>query len=33
MRFTHTDVNFEVTYDGDQKTLKMCIESVFEQFW
>ena len=19
MRFTHTDVNFDVTYDGDQK--------------
>ena len=21
------------TYDGDQKPLKMCMESVFEQFW
>ena len=28
-----TDVNFDVTYDGDQKNLIMCIESVFEQFW
>ena len=34
MRFTHIDVSFDITYDGDQKTLKkMCIESVFEQFW
>ena len=22
MRFTHTDVNFDVTYDGDQKPSK-----------
>ena len=22
MRFTHTDVNFDVTYDGGQKPLK-----------
>ena len=22
MRFTHIDVNFDVTYDGDQKSLK-----------
>ena len=32
MRCTHIDVNFDVTYDSDQKTLKMWIESVFEQF-
>ena len=29
MRFTHTDVNFDVTDDGHQKTLKMSIESIF----
>ena len=28
MRFTHTDVNFDVTYDGDQKPLK-CAWKVF----
>ena len=32
MRLTHIDINFDVTYDADQKP-KMCIESVFEQFW
>ena len=32
MRFTHIDVNFDVTWWWP-KTLKMCIESVFEQFW
>ena len=28
MRFTHIDVNFDVTYDGDQKPSK-CAKKVF----
>ena len=32
MRFTHFDINFDVTYDAHQKTLKMSIESIFDQF-
>ena len=28
MRFTHIDVNFDVTYDGNQKPAK-CAQKVF----
>ena len=28
MRFTHIDVNFDITYDGDQKSSK-CAKKVF----
>ena len=28
MRFTHIDINFDVTYDGDQKPSK-CASKVF----
>ena len=32
MRFTHIDVNFDVTYDGN-KYLQDVVESIFGQFW
>ena len=28
MRFTHIDINFDITYDGDQKPSK-CAQKVF----
>ena len=33
MRFTHIDVNFDITYDGDQKPSKCAKKVFFEQFW